>query len=722
MISISKGLSCPIFSDMDEFIKVSCAGAELRKLRRKGSYWEIAAAFDIETTSFYKHNGVAVLDPINDDDERQAVMYGWTFCIMGYVYLGRTWKDLTTLCDKLTEHLNLGEKRRLVVGVHNLAWEFQFMRKHFEWHRIFSLDTRKPVYAITTTGIEFRCTYLLSGYPLAMLARQLRTYKIAKMVGDLDYHQLRHTGTTLTDREIGYMINDTRVVCAYLAEQIEIEDGIENIPLTKTGYVRRYCRSACLYTEGLTASESTKTGKFRDYRNLMYHMKLQPDEYLMNQRAFQGGFTHANPFYSGKEMLDVTSFDFTSSYPAVMLSEQYPMSSGEYVVPQDAAGFWYYMKYYCCIFDVQFTGLESRIYYESFFSESRCWKLEDSVINNGRVVSASTLATTITNVDLQIVLKMYKWKSMKIANLHIYKRDYLPTDFVKSILKLYADKTELKGVSGREYDYLVAKEMLNSCYGMAVTNIVRDVCDYEGDMWLPPHAPDLNEELEKYNKSFSRFLFYPWGVFVTAYARRNLFTGILHFGASADYIYSDTDSVKVMNADAPEHVEFIRKYNEAITRKLDAAMDYHKLPRELTRPKTVEGVSKPLGVWDYDGHYRRFKTLGAKRYMIEDDEGNVNITVSGLNKTSTVPYLVKTYGDKVFDAFNNDLYVPAEYTGKNLHTYLDEPCSGIMTDLNGQAAYYEEASSIHLSAADYSLSIAREYADYLKGVITYYEL
>ena len=48
-------------------------------------------------------------------------------------------------------------------------------------------------------------------------------------------------------------------------------------------------------------------------------------------------------------------------------------------------------------------------------------------------------------------------------------------DFVKLILKLYSDKTTLKGVPGQEEYYLQSKKLLNSCYGMCATNIYRPI-------------------------------------------------------------------------------------------------------------------------------------------------------------------------------------------------------------------------------------------------------
>lgn len=124
-----------------------------------------------------------------------------------------------------------------------------------------------------------------------------------------------------------------------------------------------------------------------------------------------------------------------------------------------------------------------------------------------------------------------------------------------------------------------------------------------------------------------------------------------------------------------------------------------------------------MGVWDYDGHYKRFKTLGAKRYIVEYDDGEINITVSGLNKKVTVPYLLDKYGkDGTFENFNDGLYIPAAYTGKNTHTYIDEVRTGILVDYLGTPAEYSELSAVHLEESEYSLSLSDEYIDYLLSI------
>src|SRR5699024_458874 len=127
---------------------------------------------------------------------------------------------------------------------------------------------------------------------------------------------------------------------------------------------------------------------------------------------------------------------------------------------------------------------------------------------------------------------------------------------------------------------------------------------------------NIDEEIEKYNGSKNRFLYYAWGIWVTAYARRNLWTGILAVGE--DYIYSDTDSIKALNYD--KHSPYVEAYNKNVLNKLYKMCDELGFDPELLTPKTVKGEVKPLGIWEFEGNYNRFKTLGAKRYLVQEGD------------------------------------------------------------------------------------------------------
>ena len=78
--------------------------------------------------------------------------------------------------------------------------------------------------------------------------------------------------------------------------------------------------------------------------------------------------------------------------------------------------------------------------------------------------------------------------------------------------------------------------------------------------------------------------------------------------------------------------------------------------------------------------------------------------------------MMEKYGAGIWAAFSDELYIPPEYSGKQTHTYIDDPRDGVVVDYLGEAAAYHEKSCIHMEAADYSLSISREYRDFLIGL------
>lgn len=673
---------------------------------KKAMIYNCPCSFDIETSSFYLglDGKTYKTDDKKHTRKKCAIMYAWAFGINGgNIIIGRTWDEFLYMINTISKKLKLNEKKRLVIYVHNLSYEFQFIRKYFEWEKVFAVDVRKPIYAITNKGIEFRDSYILSSYNLAKLGDELQKYPVKKMVGDLDYSLIRHSQTPMTKKELHYLENDIRVVMSYIQEKIEDEGDISKIPYTNTGYVRRFCKNKCLYGNG----KHKNNNQYIKYRHLIKNLTLSSSEYKQAKRAFQGGFTHCSPYYSGKTLCDVASYDFTSSYPTVMVAELFPMSSGTIVYPKSFKEIDNYIKYYCCMFDVEIIGLKPKVYFENPISLSRCYNVKNPIVNNGRVVSADELRTTLTDQDYLIMKDYYTWDKFLISDFRIYKKGYLPTPFVKSILELYQNKTKLKGVKGKEVEYLKSKGMINSCYGMAVTDIVRDENSYIDD-WKVIEA-NVGEQIDNYNNSKTRFLYYLWGVWVTAYARRNLFTGISEF--KTDYIYSDTDSIKVLNY--KKHEQYIKNYNNRIIKKLKLACDFHKINYSFIAPTTIKGIKKPLGVWDFEGIYKRFKSLGAKRYLVETEDG-INMTVAGVNKKTAVPYLIDRYKDKVFENFSNGLTIPNEYTGKNTHTYIDDMREGIVEDYKGQYLEFKELSAVHLENASFTMSLAQPYIEYLK--------
>ena len=566
-------------------------------------------------------------------------------------------------------------------------------------------------------GIEFRCSYILSGYRLETLGNQLTKYKVNKLIGTLDYSKIRTPITRITEIEYQYLVNDNLVVMAYIQELIERLGNILKFSITKTGFVRKLVRNNCFYSD---TSHRSEVWKYQRYYNFIHSMNFTSvEEYLQVRKCFTGAFTHTNSWYIGKEIENVTSFDFTSSYPYVACSERFPMGTGKKVELHNKQELEKYLDCYCCIMDVTFYNLRCKLDYEHYISSSKSHIIGDSYNDNGRVVNAEELTITITEVDLELIKRCYKYDKIEYRNFRIYKKGYLPKDIILTILNEYAKKTKLKGVEGKEVEYMVSKENVNSIYGMMVTDILRDTYTYEGKEWGVEH-PDIKEEIEKYNNSRNRFLFYIWGVYITAYARRNLWSGILEF--KQDYIYSDTDSCKILNAE--KHMDYINKYNNIVIDKLNKMCDLYDIDKSMYQPETIKGVKKVLGVWDFDGKYKKAKFLGAKRYMVQYDDLTLSFTISGLNKIFGIPYLIDGWSSEIkshkenfnpFDKFKDGMYIPKGFTGKMTHTYIDEEIDITIYDYQGNRSRIKELSFIHLEDTEFTLSLATSFIEYLES-------
>lgn len=702
MYTVGRGL----LSREDFIIKLNELETEkmLVKNNKNVEYYNIPAAFDIEVSSFYQGDKIP--------ENKRGIMYIWQLGIYNLVTTGRRWCDFINLLEVIRKILYLNGNRRLVLYVHNLPYEFQFIRKRFHWDKVFILNERKPVQAITN-GIELRCSLKLAGgKSLENVAKDLQKYKVQKMVGYLDYNVLRTPLTPLDQNELLYCENDIRVILSYIQEKIEQEGDITKIPLTNTGYVRTYCRKQCY-------------SRWKKYRLIMDNLTIEGDEYSQLKRAFQGGFTHANAKYVDKVLFNVGSHDLTSSYPTVMVLEKFPMTTSRIIkesIKEDELK--EILLTHSCVFDIEIFGLMPKIFYEHPLSKYKCWICVNAVVDNGRIVMAEHVGTTITEQDYFTYLEFYEWDRIEIKNLRIYDRNYLPKKFVESILSLYEKKTILKGVENEEVNYMISKNMINSAYGMIVTDPIRDELSYEQNIYVK-RKPDVVSEIDKYNKNIRRFLYYPWGVWVTAYARANLFSAIIAMGS--DYVYSDTDSVKTLNTE--KHLDYFEKYNNEIIEKIEKAAKYHGIPIEKFKPKSKKGKEETIGLWDDEGVYKRFKTLGAKRYLTETEKKDVitdegveiqltkpeyKITLAGSNKKKTMLFLRKTGAP--FDNFTNGMTVPEDSSGRLIMTYIDEETEGDIVDCNGVPYHYHELSSIHMEKSEYTLSMADEFIKYLENI------
>ena len=279
---------------------------------KRDKYLSNIITFDIECSSAWideAGNVISYRKGMSNDYwnslEPLALCYIWQCSIDDNVYYGRELRDFTRLLDDLPEGVHI------IIWVHNLAYEFQFLCNIFTWNKVFARLAHKPMKASCKEYplIEFRCSYMLTRLSLDSWGKQLGVHKAS---GDLDYDILRTPLTPLTPEELNYCKQDCLVLYAGIKDYLKKYKVQRKIPLTQTGTVRREVKDLLI----------------KDKQYVRYVKKLVPKsaaEYKRLQSVFAGGYTHANQMYSGKTVVDdIKHYDFASSYPAVMFCEKYP--------------------------------------------------------------------------------------------------------------------------------------------------------------------------------------------------------------------------------------------------------------------------------------------------------------------------------------------------------------------------------------------------------------
>lgn len=672
-------------------------------------YYNYPLSFDIETTSF------------KQGEEKRACMYIWMMNINGTSVYGRTWREFEWFLEEIRIRLKLDFFNRVIIYVHNLAYEFQFLISHVEFSHVFARKKRHPIKALANSCFEFKCSYFLSGLSLEKTAENLTSIKIEKLSG-FDYRAIRHYKTKLTSKELLYCEHDVKILYYYIKEEMAKNDNnIAEIPLTKTGYVRRYCRDYI--------KKHTNYKRYREH--ILKEAPLDEELFTLLYKAFAGGYTHANYEYLFLKIKDVHSIDFTSSYPAQMIAHKYPRGKFHKCEITNKAQFYKFINTFACVFEIRLTNVKSKTSHH-IWSSSKCKYGTNSkfnaIIDNGRLVSSDEIYTYMTDVDFKNFEKFYSFDEIGVNNFWYTEYDYLPKELMECILKFYSDKTTLKDVIDKITEYLVSKGMVNGIYGMCVTNPVNDEIIFEDEKW-DKERPSISSALIKAYNSINQFLCYQWGVWVTAWARYELLSGLS--AINEDAIYCDTDSIKFVNLQ--KYSSYIDEFNSRMKTMLITTCEYYGLDENLLHPKDIKGKEHWLGIWEYEGKYELFKTLGAKRYMFskynkKKDRIDTNITVSGLSKKYINPsdYTDKTEpSDKKtptqyildnggFDFFTNEMEIPIEYSGRLTHTYVDDkPFRCELTDLNGEKAIVSEYSYIHLEPSTFSMKLSDDFIDYL---------
>lgn len=582
--------------------------------RRQYDYLHNLSAFDIETTR----------DP--ETDKAWMYIWMWGFEDIG-VLIGRSWEELRQAMELVKAQIG---ENTLVILVHNLSFEFQFLRYLHEWkpEEVFAVRPRKVCRCYMGDSFEFRCTYLHCNMSLDLWTHKMGV-EHTKLDGiEYNYDKMRYADTPMTEDELRYCCNDV-LGCmeAYRAEMDRDGDVLSTIPMTSTGYVRRDVKRS-----------------MHPLMRALHYMAPSFTTYQALREAFRGGLTHANRYYANVILHDVQSADRSSSYPDVICNDDFPMGKFRKVRNCTAVKVKQLMKDRKAVLcRIMCRDVELRDQYDGFpyLSVSKCRALrsliEDEetgesfqanyVEDNGRILKADYLETTVTDVDLRIITRQYKIREIQITDAWWTHYGPLPDPLRLTVIDYYRAKTELKGKEERESKLLYdkSKNLLNACYGMMAQDPLRESLawldgewanayfDKEQDKWIRGEK-DPEKRLSEAQRNV--YLLYQWGCWVTAWARLRLMEGVAQ--CKGRCVYVDTDSCKYLGS--VDWTDYNRRRIKASAISGAWAAD-------------ANGKRHYMGVYEQEDGYKDFKTLGAKKYaFIKQGKDKVETTIAGVSK------------------------------------------------------------------------------------------
>lgn len=679
-----------------EYLKTHSEIIVSRKEGTKMTYYNyIPMGFDIETyTNYKKENGKVT--------EHFTNMYVWQFSfgVDNMVLMGRTWEEFSQLITIIKKLVCANKKYFTICFIHNMSFEFSFMAtelaKRNHSIEVFARKRRKPMKTIVDNTIIFLDSYLLTGYSLKLLAKNFTITQ--KLEGEsLGYNIPRHSKSILTEENIKYCVNDVLILAEF--SQYYYNEYLTNskLPMTKTMIANNVVK------------EKIKELNCKDY--VYYLMKecypKDKEQYEYFMSFYTGAYTHGMLCNLFTTIYNCLAYDVNSEYPYVMMSKYYPVSKFRELTQANFTDekISRCLSTFCCLVECRLhniktkTGVTIISKNKIFGSSGYCqW-------DNGRLYSCDGwVEVRITEVDIE-TLKMHYDFDIEYLRLHYAKRGYLPNYLRLTIAELYNDKTQLKGVKGKETEYAVSKQKLNGIYGACACRLTFENLTVGSDgRWKDPTEKDLDfSRIWRSKDKLPQF-----AIWITSHSRKIVLEPVARICSKdrMNYIYTDTDSIKCRDTKEIRKLfntinTNIRKDNQKFIKELDLANKY---------PNTDFSEMGCFAL-EHD-NISRFKTLGSKRYITELANANgsfdIETTVAGLPKRAFLDYCERNNLDP-FDTFTDDGIDISDAESQKLCAYYeDNEKSYTLTDVDGITETITATSFVSLIPTSFSLKVTDE--------------
>lgn len=657
----------------------------LHKRRSKISICDTPVFLDCETS--WNH----------DDDNPKCWIVSIQVWFDGHYHFFRKPEQLIDWYLEKIEQMKLSEDRVLITYIHNASYDLSYLAPYIQKflpdkeRRSGLYDGAHKIIYYKQGGLEFKCTYLLSGQSLEKWSNDMDV-EHKKQVGLYDYDRIIYQDTEIDEASQIYDKYDVLAMQESFDKQLRAhEDNITTVPLTSTGYPRRELRNSC---------------NDKDYlQKYFYDNRIDGHTLLFNLHSYAGGYTHNNRLLKSKVIkvsdliekygkdVKIGHGDFRSHYPTqlrvssmawgkfsiyyhVTEHESYYKLHGHNINIDDICNMYpeyasithirfYHMTLKDNKITMPFMQYSKIIYSQKLVKDGDKWvEVPDQRArihcDNGRVLAmvdndevSGYFDCYLDNRTLEIIKKQYNIK-YKVIEVIRSKTSKIPKQVADVIDKFFKDKSDWKILHKKyqklygEFDertleagfrLLLSKKQLNGLYGVFATFPLRPELDMDFTLSEPFHIVkemnkcDYDAGLEEYYSHRSNFLHYPIGCETTSAARYELFQYIEAIGYE-NVLYCDTDSIFYIK-----------------TPEIQARVEALNAEKRKTAPyiTDINGNKVYYDVFEEEEDLLAFKGLHSKcyGYVTEKEELKVVIagvperTVIGLNEDNKPIYLFR---------------------------------------------------------------------------------
>lgn len=582
------------------------AFTESRSRRERHHHTPYVAAFDTETST------------ITMDGNQIAFMYVWQMAVENEAFYGRTWSEFKRCLQKMKNEMHLAVDYKLIVYVHNLKYDFGFYKKeiNLDGNDFVARSRRTVLKHIMDDCFEVRDSAVYTEEPLEHMGEEIG---IPKMQG-YDYSRIRHALTPLTPEELEYCEHDVLILTKYFRLEAEkLNCSIYKLALTATQKIKR----------GINEEFARES---RMYQNMIMSRQLKDndhDNHILDllKHAFFGAFNYSSQLIRGITQKNVAGIDISACYGAQCLLHPYPVGKFTPIeLPESTDDLKNNPRYAGKAMLITFAAKDVSAKYADIgflpINVHNYWQRPASDINNvaaKRVLTASKLEMTLTDVDFRLFLEFYSYSAIKFVSIMASDYGDMPPYMIRSIEKTHRKKLEIQRRNNiikssrpltlaEQLEYTHAKTGVSRIYGILVQDPVRDIYEWN------PEINDIQKNGEQKNKSQFQPVLYQWGVWVVAWARYEILRLLIKLSGTgknfddSKTLYSDTDSLYFKLAESD--IEIVKSYNDMINAKIsNVAKKYRLIPEALTGIGTLKIT-----------YYQQFKTTGIKQYCYVQDD------------------------------------------------------------------------------------------------------